>query len=305
MCGICGIFSKSEEPPSSDMVRKMAKILSHRGPDDGNITDVGKACLGHRRLAIIDPAKGQQPLQSSDNRYTLSYNGEIYNHEEIRKELIELGYEFKTRCDTEVVLNSFIEWQEECLKKFNGMFAFAVYDKHEKRLFLARDRAGQKPLYYAECGNDFIFSSEITGLKLHPDFNSGIDMTSLHLYISHMYVPGPDTIYACAKELSPAHYAFISEAGIKIVRYWHPDYKNKTELSYDEAKKKLRALIMFSTEKRLMSDVPLGAFLSGGLDSSITVAAMSEASSSSLRTFTIGSHDNRYNEIGFANTVAN
>lgn len=306
MCGICGIFSRNgQHRPSSDLVRRMTRTLSHRGPDSGSVIEAGFSVVGHRRLAVIDPAKGMQPLRSSDNRYVLSYNGELYNHEDLRKELKKLGHNFESRCDTEVVLNSYIEWREKCIEKFNGMFAFAVFDTVENILFLARDRLGQKPLFYAECGNDIAFASELSTLSLHPQFNHGIDMTSLHIYISNMYIPAPDTIYACAKELPPAHYAIITRDNISLKKYWSVDFSKKVDMSFDEAKNELKNQILSATEKRLMSDVPLGAFLSGGLDSSITVAAMSEVSKSSIRTFTIGSHDNRYNEIAYANSLAN
>ncbi|MFH0911811.1 MAG: asparagine synthase (glutamine-hydrolyzing) [Planctomycetota bacterium] len=305
MCGICGIFSPDPRArPDAALAERMNRTLAHRGPDGSGVLSRGPCVLGHRRLSIIDLAGGAQPMETPDGRYAVTYNGEVYNHRDLRLELEARGHRFRTRCDTEVVLRAYAEYGEACVDRLIGMFAFVVHDRESNELFLARDRLGQKPLYYMEQGGEFLFASEIPALALAPRFDASLDLASLHLYLAYLYVPSPRTIYAAVRSLPPAHAARVTARGMALRRYWRPEYSAKREVGYEEARAEVRRRVVEAAERRLMSDVPLGAFLSGGLDSTVTVAALSEASGGAISTFTIGSDDPRYDERAFAGEAA-
>lgn len=309
MCGILGYLeAKSLSAGTAFFPEKAVSALHHRGPDDSGVWREEEACLGFVRLAIIDlsPA-GHQPMLSPDGRYVIAFNGEIYNFPELRTELESGGEIFVGHSDTEVLLRLFQrEGLESCLAKLRGMFAFAVWDRHEKALYIARDRLGVKPIVYAQTARGFAFASETgTLFELAPNISRSADYAALDQYLTFQYVPAPLTGFAEVRKLPPAHAMVVKNGRIdKIFRYWDIDTTQRSALSFGDACDRLRELILEATRIRLVSDVPLGAFLSGGVDSSITVAAMARMSSRPVKTYAIGFDDERFNELPFARQVA-
>lgn len=306
MCGITGLVSGS--PDVERRVAAAVDALNHRGPDDSGVWSGGPACLGFARLSIIDlsPA-GHQPMLSPDGRYVLVFNGEIYNFPDLRKELEARGETFVGHSDTEILLRCFVlEGFEACLARLRGMFAFAIWDRHEATLYCARDRLGVKPFVYAESDGDFLFASEINALfSLQPQLPRDPDFTALDHYLSFQYVPAPMSAFRSVRKLPPAHAMIVKSGRIRrMFRYWDIDFSRRSALSFGEACEQLRAQVLEATRIRLVSDVPLGAFLSGGIDSSITVAAMARLGHTPLETFTIGFDDAKFNELPFAREVA-
>ncbi len=305
MCGIAGWFARAPDArPDRAALERMTRALAHRGPDGAGLTEAGACALGHRRLSIVDLAGGAQPMQTPDGRYTMTYNGEVYNHADLRARLTREGHVFRTRCDTEAVLYAYAAYGEQCVELLHGMFAFAVWDRETETLFLARDRLGQKPLFYEETEQGLRFASELHALADAPGFDPALDPEALHLYLTYLYVPGPRTIYRAARSLPPAHAARVTREGMRTWRYWRANHARKTDLDYSAARDEVRARVVRAASRRLMSDVPLGAFLSGGLDSSVTVAALAQAQGPGLATFTIGSQAPRYDERAYAAAVA-
>lgn len=308
MCGICGYVNTDSRPVSDDKVLKaMAAALSHRGPDDEGFYIKANVALGHRRLSIIDLEKGHQPIFDEDRALAIIYNGEVYNFPELKTELINKGYTFSTRSDTEVVLKSYKEWGPDCLGRFNGMFALAIWDGREKTLFLARDRFGKKPLYFAHLGHTFLFASELKSIFQHPDVKMDIDRMSLAKYFAYDYIPSPRTIIKGISKLEPAHYLILKNGEVKKKQYWdfrfEIDRTKKTD--FDGTKKLFLELLRESVRKRLISDVPLGVFLSGGIDSSAVVAMMAGLMDPrDIKTFSIGFEERSYNEAPSANLIA-
>jgi asparagine synthase (glutamine-hydrolysing) len=316
MCGIVGYWDK--QGAESSIATKMANIIRHRGPDgSGTWIDKTKTLvLAHRRLSIIDLSKaGHQPMLSSCNRFVLTFNGEIYNHLELRIELESKCGNFNWRgySDTETLLAALQYWGvEKTLKKLNGMFAFALWDNVEKILFLARDRMGEKPLYYGRNGNTFLFGSELKSFKAHPKWKGVISRDALTLYMRHNYVPTPWSIYQGINKLPPAHFVVIKDGGSEIGKpqcYWNlaeiaengkANLKQNAERSIEE----LDVLLRDSVKGRMAADVPLGAFLSGGFDSTLIAALMQAQSNKPIKTFTIGFHEKGYNEAVHAKAVA-
>ena len=316
MCGIVGFWDKRGADAS--VVKRMASQLRHRGPDNEGIwLDEGAGlALAHRRLSIIDlsPA-GHQPMVSPCGRFILTYNGEIYNHQDLRSDLEKEGghFDWRGHSDTETLLAGLRHWGVEgALKRLNGMFAFALWDKVERSLFLARDRMGEKPLYYGKNGDIFLFGSEIKSLTAHPHFKGDIDRNALTLYLRHNYIPTPWSIYRGIGKLPPAHFVVVRKAG-KVVSepqcYW--DLKKIAERGSADANGSPAELIDEMDEllhdaigKRMVADVPLGSFLSGGFDSSTVVALMQAQSARPIKTFTIGFHEKGYNEAEQAKAVA-
>ncbi|MBN1882149.1 MAG: asparagine synthase (glutamine-hydrolyzing) [Deltaproteobacteria bacterium] len=311
MCGIVGVFNRDGAPVDKGMLTRMRDVLGHRGPDGygnylsppGVTPSVG---LGHRRLAIIDLTEGgAQPMRSADGRYHIVYNGEIYNFLELKDELKGLGYTFSSRSDTEVILTGYREWGEAVVHRLVGMFSLAVWDEGEKRLFLARDPYGIKPLIYRWDGQSFLFSSEIKGIIASGVADGGLDETALMYYLSLNYIPAPLTIYTDIKKLPPGHAIRVDTGGMTVYRYY--DLKERVAgmdaLSYDDATAALRERVERAVRRRLISDVPLGAFLSGGLDSSIITCVM-DGMGVQTRTFSIGFSDQqRFDETGYAKAV--
>jgi asparagine synthase (glutamine-hydrolysing) len=306
MCGICGAYNfGSPQPVDQKNIEKMCQVLTHRGPDAQGIHIAGNIGLGHRRLSIIDLKTGQQPIYNEDKTITVVFNGEIYNFPELRKQLESKGHRFYTQTDTEVVVHLYEEYGRDCVKHLRGMFAFAVWDAKNRKLLLARDRVGKKPLVYAVCNGILIFGSELKALLEWPGFLPRIDPEAIHYFITYQYVPSPLTIFKDIRKLSPASTLECSADGkIEISRYWDLDFQNKINISEPEAAERVREKLTEAVKIRLISDVPLGAFLSGGLDSSIIVGLMSRLSSQPVKTFSIGFEEDDFSEVDYARLVA-
>ena len=305
MCGIAGILNLKSSKTLNKPIKTMTDALAHRGPDaDGFYIEENKIALGHRRLSIIDlSTNANQPFRDSTGRYTLIFNGEIYNYQEIKPLIPE--YQFKTTSDTEVILAAYIKWGKDCLAHFNGMFAFALWDKIEKTLFVARDRMGVKPLYYHIDAEQFIFSSEIRSLLSSGLVSRRIDRMALRDYLVFQSVYAPYTLIQNVFQIMPGEYAFISEKGIDKSTYWQVENPPKIEVpDIETARENVKELLSASIKRRMISDVPLGAFLSGGIDSSATVALMAELSERPVDTFTVIFDEEHYDESKFAQIVA-
>lgn len=306
MCGIVGIASNRNEPVSHELVERMCEAVRHRGPDEDGFYLRESVGLAMRRLAIIDLKGGQQPMHNEDKTVWIVFNGEIYNYLELREKLEKLGHSFYTDSDTEAIVHAYEAYGADCPKHLRGMFAFAIWDERREELFLARDRVGKKPLLYAEVDGELVFGSEFTALLLHPKISRAIDVRALHYYLSFMYVPAPMTAYKEIRKLEPGHTLRWRkrDGQITIERYWQPDFKDKTSLSEEEAGSRLMEVLREAVRVRLMSEVPLGAFLSGGIDSSAVVALMSQEASSRIKTYSIGFEEQDFNELQHARRVA-
>lgn len=305
MCGITGLLYKPGSPPY-DMASALA-VLRHRGPDAQTSWSAPGVALGHTRLAILDLAGGDQPMHSACGRYTIVFNGEIYNFASLKEELSAAGVHFSRRSDTEVLLALFIHCGfEECLRRLRGMFAFAIWDNVQRELSLARDRLGVKPLVYLAQDGVFGFASEIGGLRaLLPDARLDIDPAALDQYFTFQYIPSPQTAFRQIRKLPPAHAMVVTEAGIKrLWRYWQVDTSQRSRLSYDDACEALREKLLAATAIRMVADVPLGAFLSGGVDSAVTVAAMARLGSDPVHTFAVGFDEKSLDERPYARQAA-
>lgn len=318
MCGFAGFLAPRGEDPEScrQMLANMTNSLLHRGPDESGywLESNGRLGLGHRRLSIQDlsPA-GAQPMTSSSGRFVLAFNGEIYNFQKLKRELNSLGFDFCGHSDTEVMLAAFEAWGiEESLKAFSGMFAFAAYDRHEQMVYLARDRMGEKPLYYGWQGGVLLFGSELKALRNHKDWIGLLNTEALPLLLRHNFIPAPHTIYKDIYKLQPgclikfriAHERTSSNS--RPLRYWfleHP-FTRKVSLPFEEASLHLEQLLQDVVAEQMISDVPLGAFLSGGVDSSTVVALMQSQASKPVKTFTIGFNEKGFNEADHASAVA-
>ncbi len=307
MCGICGVgWGKEEDRIGEDVFDRMVDRLAHRGPDGRGVEYLGTPsngmALGHRRLAIIDLSEqGRQPMCNEDGSLWLVFNGEIYNDEELREPLEQRGHRFRSRTDYEIILHLYEEHGEAFLEKLNGMYAFALYDVPRRRLLLVRDRIGKKPLFYAMIGDRLLFASEMKSLLEVPGFPREIDPTSIDDYLTYQYVPHPKTIYRDIWKLPPGHYGTFENGELTIRRYWNPriDKENRA-LEYHEWSKEVRRILTDAVKIRLRSDVPFGAFLSGGIDSSITVGLMQRLASQKVRTFSIGFGEEEYDETRYA-----
>lgn len=305
MCGITGLLHKPGSAPY-DMASALA-VLRHRGPDAQTNWSAPGVALGHTRLAILDLAGGDQPMHSACGRYTIVFNGEIYNFASLKEELSASGVHFSRRSDTEVLLALFIHYGfEECLHRLRGMFAFAIWDNVQRELSLARDRLGVKPLVYLAQDGVFGFASEIGGLRaLLPDARLDIDPAALDQYFTFQYIPSPQTAFKQIRKLPPAHAMVVTEAGIKrLWRYWQVDTSQRSRLSYDDACEALREKLLAATAIRMVADVPLGAFLSGGVDSAVTVAAMARLGSDPVHTFAVGFDEKSLDERPYARQAA-
>jgi asparagine synthase (glutamine-hydrolysing) len=328
MCGICGEIDFSRTGIRVEVVHRMCEVLEHRGPDDEGMVflqgnklleikrpfppsldengfEVG---LGHRRLAIIDLSDvAHQPMCNEDGRVWIVFNGEIYNFQEIRGGLEKKGHFFKSKSDTEVILHAYEEWGVECLNHFRGMFAFAIWDSNLKQLFMARDRLGKKPLVYFNRNGQFAFASEIKALLEIADIERQVNNNSLHHYLSYQYVPSPHTIFEGIKKLPPAHYLLLDHRGnIKVDRYWKLYFNSSHQngINLEELSDRIRTELEESVKLRLISDVPLGAFLSGGVDSSLIVGIMAKLSEKTVKTFSIGFDEKEFDELSYARLVS-
>jgi asparagine synthase (glutamine-hydrolysing) len=328
MCGICGeINLRIGVRP--DSIKKMCRVLAHRGPDDEgmvfikgdqyaelrnaleftpvqNYFDVG---MGHRRLSIIDlSSAAHQPMCNENRSVWIVYNGEIYNFHDLRKELIDKGHLFKSNSDTEVILHGYEEWGVDCLNRFRGMFVFALWDNNRKRLFMARDRLGEKPLVYFRQNGQFAFASEIKALLQIPRIKREVNAYAIHHYLTYQYIPSPGTIFQGIQKLPPGHYLLYDRKGnIKIECYWRLHFSSNAQMGVDpqEVSDRIRKELEESVRLRLISDVPLGAFLSGGVDSSLIVGIMAKLSEKPVKTFSIGFEEKEFDELSYARLVSN
>jgi len=308
VCGIAGIFdSRDRREIDRGLIERMNSSLSHRGPDaDGLHLEPGLA-LAHRRLSIIDLSTGQQPLYNEDGSVVVVFNGEIYNFQELAKELVACGHSFRTRSDTEVIVHGWEQWGASCVTRFRGMFAFALWDRNRETLFLARDRLGVKPLYYARLADGrWIFGSELKALLVHPGLPRTIDPLAVEDYFGYGYVPEPRTIFKGVSKLSPGYTLTLKRGSPAAmpVEYWDVPFKTGVRPSAKEAQEELIARLRESVKLRLISEVPLGAFLSGGVDSSAVVAMMSGLSAEPVVTCSISFGDPAYNESAYARQVS-
>ena len=308
MCGITGIFdTRARRPVAADVLQRMNDSQLHRGPDEGSLHIEPGVGLGHRRLSIIDLATGQQPLFNEDGSVVVVFNGEIYNYQELILELQALGHVFHTRSDTEVIVHAWESWGEDCVHRFRGMFAFALWDRNRQTFFMARDRLGVKPLYYALLDDGMlIFGSELKPLLAHGGLRRDIDPMAVEQYFALGYVAEPHTIFSHAKKLSPGHTLSIrrGEPLREPRRYWDLKFTNDAKISAEEAGTELMRRLKESVKLRMISEVPLGAFLSGGVDSGAVVAMMAGLSNEPVNTCSIGFADPLYNESQFAQMVA-
>ncbi len=305
MCGICGIVNIKGNDVQSDVLARMTDAMSHRGPDDRGLFIKDSAGLGHRRLSIIDLNSGHQPMFNEDKSVATVFNGEIYNYREIRSNLINKGHIFKTNSDTEVIVHAYEEFGLECIDIFRGMFAIAIYDSLKKMLFLARDRLGIKPLYYCLSKGEFLFASEIKPILLSGYYSSSVNVNVLDSFITMGYVPGKFTAFEGIMKLLPGHIGIIQDGVFQEKQYWDINEFGCNEMTIDEAQLKLNDLLNEVLELHLISDVPLGVFLSGGLDSSTVVAYASNQVKEPLKTFSVGYRNAPdKSELGYASLVA-
>ena len=305
MCGIVGIVHRDERDVDAGLLARMNDAIYHRGPDEEGTYLKGRAGMAMHRLAIIDLAGGQQPISNEDGTASIVFNGEIYNFRELKDRLEKLGHRFRTDCDTEAIVHAYEEYGADCPKHLRGMFAFAIWDERKGELLLARDRVGKKPLLYAHLGGKLVFGSEFQALLLHPDVGRDVEREAIHHYLSFMCVPAPLTAYRQIRKLEPGHtLRYTREGEIKIERYWQPDFSKKLDITEEEAGERVLEILRDAVRVRLMSEVPLGAFLSGGVDSSTVVALMSEVSSTPVKTFSIGFEEQDFSELHHARRVA-
>jgi asparagine synthase (glutamine-hydrolysing) len=307
MCGIAGILNlDSTSQSNTEVLDRMLLSIYHRGPDEHGVLCDREIAMGMRRLSIIDLADGTQPIFNESGRYAVILNGEIYNYIELRKDLIQRGHTLKTHSDTEVIVHLYEEFGDRCVEHLRGMFAFAVWDNVERELFIARDRMGEKPLYYCRHQNSFLFASEIKALLQHPSLTPSVNHSGLAAYLSLKYVPAPMTMFAGMESLPPAHWMKIRHGQVAIKRYWDVSYEKQSDnKSDDQCAEELDSLLRESIAMRLRSDVPFGAFLSGGIDSSVIVAIMSQLMSEPVKTFSVGfDGSGQSDELPFAKMVA-
>ncbi len=306
MCGITGFVELAGHAPAAAEARvaTMARTLAHRGPDGEGTWADDLAAFGHRRLSIIDVAAGRQPMGTPDGRVQVCFNGEIYNFMEVRRELQALGHAFRTQSDTEVILQAYLQWGEASVARLNGMFAYALWDARARRLLVARDRVGEKPLFYRQQGSGLAFASELKALRAGGFCGDAVDDEALDCYLSLGYVPAPRCLWRGVRKLRAAHYLVFSESGLVEKPYWKLKIGVPRPRSLDEAVEEFEPLLDAAVKARLMSEVPLGAFLSGGLDSSLVVSSMAKAMGRPVVTNSIGSQDARYDELDQARAVA-
>ncbi len=305
MCGIAGFVSTSEGREGRGIIERMTAAIAHRGPDDEGFYVDANAALGMRRLSIIDISGGHQPIHNHDRTKWIVYNGEIYNYRELREDLQNRGHKFYTNSDTEAIIHLYDEYGADCVRHLRGMFAFAIWDTSEKSLFAARDRIGKKPLLYSHQPNgELVFGSEFRAVLEYPSINRDVDHSAIDDYLSYMCVPAPRTAYRQIRKLEPAHWLKWKNGQIETCRYWTPDFTKKIKISEPEAIEETTRIVRESTKLRMISEVPLGAFLSGGVDSSIIVALMAGLSELPVKTFSIGFEEEDFSELKYARRVA-
>ncbi|MBN2010331.1 asparagine synthase (glutamine-hydrolyzing) [candidate division KSB1 bacterium] len=304
MCGICGaVYVDKTQPMNAAIIHDMCQAITHRGPDDEGMWVEGNVGIGMRRLSIIDLQTGKQPISNEDDNVWIVFNGEIYNYQEIRRDLEKKGHIFKTKTDTEAIIHAYEEYGEDCPQRLNGMFAFAIWDKTKQLLFIARDRLGIKPLYYFFDHKRFVFGSELKSILQFGEIPRRVDLQALDNFLTFEYIPAPLSIFQDIKKLPAGYSLTLRNNDIKVRNFWDVnfDINGATETT---AKQDIRELLQDAVKIRLMSDVPLGAFLSGGIDSSSIVALMANVMKEPVKTFSIGFEDSSYNELEYARLIA-
>lgn len=307
MCGICGVVNLDKDRGHIDeeRVRAMTQTMRHRGPDDEGIYSAAGLCLGHRRLSILDlSSAGHQPLANEDKTIWVVQNGEIYNYKDLRIELEKKGHVFSSHSDTEVIVHLYEEEGVNCAKSLVGMFAFGIWDAKNELLMLARDRLGKKPLLYSYVDGNFCFASEFLALLKSNLIKKEINLEALDYYLTFGYIPSPLTVYKNVFKLMPAHILTFKGGQIKTERYWQLDYKRKIDITEKDAEEEILKLLLDAVKVRLYSDVPLGVFLSGGIDSSVIVGSMSQVYNRRIKTFSIGFDESDYSELKYARNIA-
>lgn len=304
MCGICGIVWNDRNRTAPGLIERMTTQLAHRGPDGHGYFEQPGVSFGHRRLSIIDLSGGGQPLANEDETVWVTFNGEIYNFQELRPPLEAAGHQFRTRSDTEVLVHLYEEHGPEMVHKLRGMFVFAIWDSKQRQLLLVRDRLGKKPLVYRHDAEGIRFASELKALVAEPGFPKDIDRAAIDDYLTYQYVPHPRTIFSAVRKLPPAHYAVWKDGDLKIHRYWKPAFEEEVRRSEEDYIEELREVLTESTRLRMISDVPLGAFLSGGIDSTIVVGLMRKVSNAPVKTFSIAFPVPEFDESQFARLAA-
>ena len=305
MCGIVGIAYANSRRVNRGILQKMNDAIIHRGPDDDGFYVGGNVGLAMRRLSIIDLTHGKQPIHNQDKTAWIVFNGEIYNFQELREDLEKRGYVFYTNSDTEAIVHLYDEYGADCVRHLRGMFAFAIWDEKDKSLFIARDRVGKKPLLYSHQPNgDLIFGSEFRALLAHPDISREVDFEAIDNYLSYLCVPAPQSAFKQIRKLEPAHWLRWKDGRIETRKYWQPDFSKKIKITEEEAIEETTRILRESTRLRMISEVPLGAFLSGGVDSSTVVALMAQESSQPVKTFSIGFEEQDFSELKYAKRVA-
>ncbi|GFK95974.1 Asparagine synthetase [glutamine-hydrolyzing] 1 [Fundidesulfovibrio magnetotacticus] len=306
MCGIAGLvdsLGRPLPPEAMESLQAMTASMAHRGPDGCGHWRDGPAALGHRRLSIIDLSTGAQPMEDAHGRLAVTFNGEIYNYREIRAALEALGHAFRTCSDTEVILAGWLQWGPRCLERFEGMFAFALWDRRERTLFCARDRFGKKPFFYTLQNGLFAFASESSALRRVPGLRLDVEAATLARFLAYEYVPSPESIYRQVKKLPPSHWLELREGRVTLGRYWSLPAPEPARASEAELGRELERLMAQAVKRRMISDVPLGVFLSGGIDSSL-VAALMAGQAPRIKTFSIGFREASYDESAYARSVA-
>src|SRR2546429_2433080 len=310
MCGIAGFIYADNRDARAPLgvLDRMCRVIAHRGPDDQGMVIQGPAALGMRRLSIIDLAGGHQPMSGCHDALTIVFNGEIYNYRELQRDLEKRGHRFQTNSDTETIVHAYEEYGEGCVEHLRGMFAFAIWDANNRELFIARDRAGEKPLYYTVTARGtLIFGSELKSLREHPEFLAQINFEALDAYLTFGYVPDPVTIFREVHKLPAGNYLTFKNGHAQFRQYWDFPYEqpqSKPFQNEEDCLRELRTLLDEAVQMRLVADVPLGAFLSGGIDSSTVVGLMSQHSDRPVKTFSIGFHEDSYDELKYARLAA-
>lgn len=305
MCGIVGISYTNSRSVERVILERMNQRIAHRGPDEDGFYLKENIGLAMRRLSIIDLAGGQQPIFNQDRTKAIVYNGEVYNFQLLRADLEKEGHKFQTNSDTEVILHLYDRHGVDCLQSLRGMFAFAIWDETDKSLFLARDRVGKKPLLYSHQPNgDLIFGSEFRALLEHPAISREVDYNAIDSYMSYLCVPAPQTAFKQIRKLEPGHWLRWKDGKIETKRYWLPNFSKKIKITEQEAEEETLRILRESVKLRMISEVPLGAFLSGGVDSSTVVALMAETSEKPVKTFSIGFEEQDFSELKYARRVA-
>jgi len=304
MCGICGILKPDQAPVDHRLLEKMNDAIVHRGPDGDGFYYTSGVGLAMRRLAIIDLNTGDQPIPNEDETVWIVFNGEIFNFPALRDDLLKRGHQFRTKTDTECILHLYEEYGDDCVLHLRGQFAFAIWDQRKEHLLIARDRLGQKPLYYTLQDGSLIFSSELSSLLVAYKGSLDVDISAIDAYLSLQYIPEPQTPYKGIYKLPAAHTLTFDRSDIKIQPYWQLSYEPKHQASEDVLIEELRELLAEAVRIRMISDVPLGAHLSGGIDSSIVVALMAEASTQPVKTFSVGFEETAFSELPYARQIA-